>query len=160
MTDKAYSALIDLVTDICRRNGKTSLLWFGDKGTALAYTPAAHEMVMTVHRWFANKSCPGNYLYERHGEIAAEVNRRLSEEDDDMDVNRFGELWNELRKTLQDNDASSYSETARKWATDIGLIAGNGTTINGEPNYMWADMLTREQLVTVLYRFAQLIGKA
>ncbi|WP_338145576.1 phage tail tip lysozyme [Flavonifractor plautii] len=160
VTDKAYSALIDLVTDICRRNGKTSLLWFGDKDTALAYTPAAHEMVMTVHRWFANKSCPGNYLYERHGEIAAEVNRRLSEEDDDMDVNRFGELWNELRKTLQDNDASSYSETARKWATDIGLIAGNGTTINGEPNYMWADMLTREQLVTVLYRFAQLIGKA
>lgn len=160
VTDKAYAALIDLVTDICRRNGKTSLLWFGDKDTALAHTPAAHEMVMTVHRWFANKSCPGNYLYERHGEIAAEVNRRLSEEDDDMDVNRFGELWNELRKTLQDNDASSYSETARKWATDIGLIAGNGTTINGEPNYMWADMLTREQLVTVLYRFAQLIGKA
>jgi LysM repeat protein len=32
---------------------------------------------MTVHRWFANKSCPGDYLYERHGAIADEVNRRL-----------------------------------------------------------------------------------
>lgn len=160
VTDAAYNGLLDLVTDICKRNGKNKVVWFGDKTTTLAYTPESDEMVLTVHRWFANKACPGNYLYARHNEIAAEVNRRLSEEDDDMDVNRFGELWNELRKTLQDNDASSYSETARKWATDIGLIAGNGTTINGEPNYMWADMLTREQLVTVLYRFAQLIGKA
>ena len=32
---------------------------------------------MTVHRDFANKACPGEYLYSRHGEIAAEVNRRL-----------------------------------------------------------------------------------
>ena len=32
---------------------------------------------MTVHRWFANKSCPGDYLYSRHGQIASEVNARL-----------------------------------------------------------------------------------
>ena len=32
---------------------------------------------MTVHRWFANKSCPGDYLYNLHGEIAAEVTKRL-----------------------------------------------------------------------------------
>jgi len=78
VTDKAYSALLDLVTDICKRNGKTKLLWFGDKAKTLAYTPKTGEMVMTVHRWFANKSCPGEYLYSRHGEIAAEVTRRLS----------------------------------------------------------------------------------
>ena len=35
---------------------------------------------MTVHRDYANKSCPGDYLYNRHGEIAAEVNRRLNAE--------------------------------------------------------------------------------
>lgn len=78
VTDKAYSALIDLVTDICKRNGKTKILWFGDKNKTLAYTPKANEMVMTVHRWFANKACPGDYLYNLHDEIAAEVNRRLS----------------------------------------------------------------------------------
>lgn len=33
---------------------------------------------MTVHRWFANKVCPGDYLYSRHGKIAAETSRRLS----------------------------------------------------------------------------------
>ena len=78
VTDKAYSALLDLVTDICKRNGKTKILWFGDKNKTLAYTPKANEMVMTVHRWFANKACPGDYLYNLHGDIAAEVNRRLA----------------------------------------------------------------------------------
>jgi hypothetical protein len=78
VTDKAYNALLDLVTDICKRNGKTKILWFGDKNKTLAYTPKANEMVMTVHRWFANKACPGDYLYNLHDEIAAEVNRRLS----------------------------------------------------------------------------------
>lgn len=74
---KAYEALLDLVTDICRRNGKTKLLWFGEKERSLAYVPKETEMVMTVHRWFENKSCPGAYLFERHGAIAEEVNRRL-----------------------------------------------------------------------------------
>lgn len=79
VNEKAYAALLDLLTDICKRNGKTKVLWFGDKAKTLAYTPKADEMVLTVHRWFANKSCPGEYLYSRHGEIAAEVTRRLSD---------------------------------------------------------------------------------
>lgn len=78
VTDKAYAALLDLLTDICRRNGKTKLLWLGDKAKTLAYKPAAGEMLMTVHRWYANKACPGEYLFSRHGAIAAEVTRRLS----------------------------------------------------------------------------------
>ena len=41
---------------------------------------------------------------------------------------------------------------------DMGLITGNGTVINGEPNYMWQDLVTREQFVTVLYRLAQIMG--
>ena len=76
--DAVFAALLDLVTDICKRNGKKKLLWFGDKDKTLAYTPAADEMVLTVHRWFANKSCPGDYLYNRHAEIAATVTKRLN----------------------------------------------------------------------------------
>lgn len=79
VTAKAYAALLDLCTDICQRNGKKKLLWFGNKDKALAYVPKADEMVLTVHRWFANKACPGEYLYSRHGEIAAEVTRRLAD---------------------------------------------------------------------------------
>ena len=78
VTDAAYRSLLNLLTDICRRNGKTKLLWFGDKAKTLAYSPKSGEMVMTVHRWFANKACPGDYLYNLHPQIAAEVNRRLA----------------------------------------------------------------------------------
>lgn len=78
VTAEAYAGLLDLVTDICKRNGKTKILWFGDKAKTLAYQPKSNEMVMTVHRWFANKSCPGDYLYNLHDEIAAEVNKRLA----------------------------------------------------------------------------------
>lgn len=71
----------------------------------------------------------------------------------------FISLYNQMRKDLQDNNSSQYSEIARNWAIENGLIAGNGTLINGEPNYMWRDILTREQFVTVMYRFAQMLKK-
>lgn len=81
VTSQAMAALLDLLEDICRRHGKKKLLWFGDKGKTLAYTPAPDEMVLTVHRWFANKACPGQYLLDLHADIAAEVTRRLAEKD-------------------------------------------------------------------------------
>ena len=73
VTDKALAALIELCTDICKRNGIKKLLWKGDK----SLIGQVDKQNMTVHRWFANKSCPGDYLYERHGYIADEVNKRL-----------------------------------------------------------------------------------
>lgn len=112
----------------------------------------------------SNHSDVGQW-WPKHGKsmdaLRQEVEAILKmEDDDDMDVTRFTELWNEMRKSLQDNDSSTYSKEARNWAVSTGLVAGNGTTVNGEPNCMWEDVLTREQLVTVLYRFAQMIGKA
>ena len=73
VTEKAYAALIDLLVDICKRNGIKELKWKADK--SLIGQPDKQNM--TVHRWFANKSCPGTYLYERHAQIASEVNKRL-----------------------------------------------------------------------------------
>lgn len=77
MTDAVYSKLIDLCVDICKRNGKTKLLWFADKNKSLNYNPASNEMVLTVHRWFANKSCPGDWLYNRLGDVASKVTAKL-----------------------------------------------------------------------------------
>lgn len=77
MNDTVYECLIALCTDICRRNGKTKLLWFADKDKSLAYEPAADEMLITVHRWFANKSCPGDWLYSRLGDVADRVTTAL-----------------------------------------------------------------------------------
>ena len=78
MNNKVYNTLIELCTDICLRNGKKKLIWFGDKNKSLNYIPAADEMVLTVHRWFANKSCPGDWLYSRLGDVAAKVTARLN----------------------------------------------------------------------------------
>lgn len=73
ITEKAMTALIELCADICRRNGIKQLLWSGDKN--LVGNPAKQNL--TVHRWFANKACPGDYIYQRLGDIAAKVNAKL-----------------------------------------------------------------------------------
>lgn len=73
-----YEALINLCVDICERYGKKKLLWLGDKDKTLAYTPAADEMVLTAHRWFANKGCPGDWLYQREADLAAKVTAKLN----------------------------------------------------------------------------------
>ena len=72
-----YNKLVDLCVDICKRNGKKKLIWIADKNTALAYNPKSDEMQLTVHRWFANKSCPGDWLYNRLGELASTVTAKL-----------------------------------------------------------------------------------
>ncbi len=75
--DVVYQSLVKLCVDICKRNGKNRLIWFGDKDKTLAYTPKAGEMILTVHRWFANKSCPGNWMYARMGDLAEKVTVQL-----------------------------------------------------------------------------------
>lgn len=77
MNSAVYNSLVKLCIDICKRNGKKKLLWLGDKNKTLNYAPAADEMILTVHRWFANKSCPGNWLYARLGDLAARVTAAL-----------------------------------------------------------------------------------
>ena len=75
VTAEAYDALIRLVADICKRNGIKKLLWKADK----SLIGQVSKQNMTVHRWFANKACPGEYLYERHSDIAKKVNALLGE---------------------------------------------------------------------------------
>ena len=74
MHDCVYESLVKLCADICKRNGKTRLIWWPDKAKSLAYEPKSNEMLLTVHRWYANKSCPGDWLYNRLGDLAKRVN--------------------------------------------------------------------------------------
>lgn len=72
-----YTKLVELCVDICKRNGKTKVLWFGDKDKTLNYQPKSNEMVLTVHRWFANKSCPGDWMFSRMGQLADAINKAI-----------------------------------------------------------------------------------
>lgn len=73
ITDAAMNALIKLCADICKRNNIPKFLWKGDK----SLIGKVDQQNMTVHRWFAAKSCPGDYIYNRLGWIADEVNKLL-----------------------------------------------------------------------------------
>lgn len=86
VTKAAYAGLIKLLIDICKRNGKTKLVWFGDKTKSLAYKPKSDELLLTVHKWFANKDCPGSYLYSIHPQIVKEVNEALTKKEETKPV--------------------------------------------------------------------------
>ena len=77
MKPEVYSALVELCADICRRNGKRKLVWIADREKALSYEVRPDEMLLTVHRWFARKSCPGNWLFRKLGDLAQSVNSRF-----------------------------------------------------------------------------------
>lgn len=104
----------------------------------------------------SNHSDVGQW-WPKHGKsmdaLRKEVQAIIENGDEEVTLDQFKQLWYQFRKELQDNDSGDWSKEARDWAISTGLIAGNGTTVNGEPNYMWEDVPTREQLVTVLYRF-------
>lgn len=184
ITGAAYSSLVKLMADIAKRNDLGELEWHAD--SKLVGHP--DEQNVAVHRWFATKACPGDYIYNRLGNICRAANelnfgapaqpQEPEEDEEDMDQGKFNDLLNaaltqekfddmfsvamaEYRHTLQDNDSHEWSRTARDWAVKQGIFQGSTEMLGtGEPNYMWEDLLTREQAAAILYRFAKDHGLA
>lgn len=115
VNDRAFAALLDLVTDICKRNGIKKLVWSTKKADRVNHKNGCN---MTVHRDYANKSCPGDYLYNRHGEIAAEVNCRLGVADTAPDA---GAAQGVTVYTVKKGD--TLSQIAAKYGTTYQAIA-------------------------------------
>ena len=105
VNDKAYAALIDLCVDICQRNGIKKLVWSTDKNERVNHLNGCN---MTVHRDYANKSCPGDYLYERHGAIADAVNARLN-------VTEDTKAEAPVEPTLPEKLTTGYYRVRRAW---------------------------------------------
>lgn len=118
MNTAAYNKLIELCVDICKRNGKTKLLWFSDKTKSLNYTPKSNEMVLTVHRWFANKSCPGDWLYSRLDDVATEVTKKLTK--------KTTSTASTKEKKASESPKSSDKSLSGKYKTTIDLNIRNG----------------------------------
>ena len=137
-TEAAFESLIDLCVDICQRNGIKELIWKEGKQYCPAFTGNWAVCNMVPHRYTTDKgkSCPGNYLFSKYGEIAERVNARLKGEDDDMDINKLlSEMTNEqayelVKKaeihaaTLPDDD---WSEKEGWWekAKEAGVSDGS-----------------------------------
>lgn len=92
VNNRVYNSLIKLSADICKRNGIKKLLWKADK----SLVGQVDKQNMTVHRWFANKSCPGDYLYDLHGQIAKEVNTMLESEGNKVNFDEVVKSMKEL----------------------------------------------------------------
>ncbi len=121
VNSKAYASLINLVADICKRNGIKELKWKADK----SLIGQVNKQNMTVHRWFASTSCPGDYLYSRMGDIASKVNAKLNS----------GTISNSTRPVTPQPSTSTSSSSVKAGATVS--IAANATYYNGSSIPSW-----------------------
>jgi len=129
VSDAAYRSLIALCVDICRRNGIEKLNYTGDKSGNL-----------TAHRWFAATACPGDWLYSRFAQIAEEVNRALTQkEDDDMSYEQFKEYMTRYMNEAEVSEPSAWAKEACEKAIEKGVMQGNGAGA-----YNFQKPLTRE----------------
>ncbi len=146
----AIEALVKLLADICQRNGIPKLLWKGDKSLMGHWD----KQNMVVHRWTANKACPGDFLYNLHPKIASAVNEILEgKEEEEMDVEKLlKQLTPEMCYGIM-AEAMNYADTMLEpvwsrtdghWAkaTEKGIINGEGPE---RP-------MKRDEVVTILGR--------
>lgn len=140
VTEQALAALIDLLTDICRRNGIQKLLWRGDK----SLVGQVDKQNMTAHRWFAAKACPGDYLYSRFGDIAVRVNERLEEEH--VTQEQFNEMMEVYLTQQREKETSTWSKEAWEKAEAAEVFDGSAPQAP----------LSREQASLVLDRLGLL----
>ena len=146
---KAYAALLDLVTDICKRNGIKRLVWSTSKNDRVNHLNGCN---MTVHRDYANKSCPGDYLYSRHGQIAAEVNKRLEaakagKDEETMDTKQLTSCAD------TGDNPSAWAKEATDYCKRKGIFAGDGAG-----NYGWQKPITREATAQIIYNLLEAAG--
>lgn len=93
-------------------------------------------------------NCPGDYLYSRHGDIANRVNAILNgKEEEEMTQEQFNQMMNNWIAEQANLDPSSWSAEYRTWAEKNGLVSGDD-----KGRKMYKKYITREELVTVLYR--------
>lgn len=146
----AIEALVKLLADICQRNGIPKLLWKGDKSLMGHWD----KQNMVVHRWTANKACPGDFLYNLHSKIASAVNEILEgKEEEEMDIEKLlKQLTPEMCYGIM-AEAMNYADTMLEpvwsrtdghWAkaTEKGIINGEGPE---RP-------IKRDEVVTILGR--------
>ncbi|MDU0946473.1 MAG: N-acetylmuramoyl-L-alanine amidase [Anaerococcus vaginalis] len=124
VSDRVLATLIDLVTDICRRNGIKNCTFTGGK-----------DGVLQKHEWYANTNCPGPYLGSKFSYIASEVNKRLHGGSTSPSVTQSSSLYR-VRKSWSDAKSQKGAfrnlENARKCANanpGYSVYDANGNSV-------------------------------
>lgn len=122
ITDKALQGLVDLSADICERNNIPKLLWQNDK----SLIGKIDKQNITIHRWFSNTICPGDYIVSQLGEVASEVNKIL------------------LPKPIIPNPPANGEYLVKIKATSLNYRSGPGT------NYPTRGLVRKDQIFTII----------
>ena len=132
ITDKAYKATIKLVADICKRNGIKRITWIPEKNKNLAYVPAEDEVLMTAHRFWASKLCPGQWWIDHFPSLQKAVQTEL-------DIIPWGveDYVDGLYKYALErkHDAKGYQEWCRKLMSGESTPAQVAWGFFGSPEY-------------------------
>lgn len=119
VSDKTIARAIDLIADICKRNGISKLNYTGDlKGN------------LCMHRWVASTSCPGPYLSKQFNRIANGVNSLLNAK---LDVDGIGgpltvTRMQEFFGTMQDGVISGQKKEYAKYYPALTAVEFDDTT--------------------------------
>jgi len=114
------------VTDICKRNNILKLVWSTDKNTRINHLNGAN---MTVHRDYANKSCPGDYLYSKMSDIASQVNALLGASDDTSSSDE------DTTSTATNTSYPATPFTVQVLVSDLNIRTGAGTSYSKTGKY-------------------------
>lgn len=140
-----YREAVELTAYLCKMYNLNPLA----DGVVICHSEGYRRGIASGHsdveHWFPKF---GKTMDNFRADAAAEM------EGDNVTQEQFEAMYSAMIKKKEDNDAGSWSATARAWAVENGIFAGGGNA-----NYMWERPMTREELATTLYRFAQLMGK-
>lgn len=146
VSDTALAALINLLEDICKRNGIEKLVWSDSKDDRVNHRNGCN---MTVHRDFQATLCPGPYLYSKQKWIADKVNERLEGK---VTYEQWKEYAEQYEKERAAKPADTWAEPYVKWADDNGIMEGD------ERGFRAQDPIRREEAAAVSYSTVKAIA--
>lgn len=141
-----YQVAVELTADLCGCFG----LEPEENGVVICHAEGYRKGISSNHadveHWFSRF---GVTMEDFRKDVRAVMDgEKLTVEGAD-----FAKAFEDYRKSLRDNDHAQWSAQALEWAKSRGLFAG-APGENGEPNYMWEDFVTREQLAVILHKLS------
>ncbi|MCM1232187.1 MAG: peptidoglycan recognition protein family protein [Ruminococcus flavefaciens] len=162
--DKVYKEAVELTAYLCQLynlNPQGTVTYNGVKVPVILCHQDSYQLGLgsnhgDVLHWFPKFGKSMQTVRDDVSALLAETNNK--KEEPEVTYEQWKAFMTQYRKELQDNDCGEWSKAAREWCIQQGIFAGGGNGPDGLPNYMWQDLLTREQAAALFYRYAQLAG--
>lgn len=121
LPDAVWKSLVELCADICRRNGKTRLVYRGKSSFGnVDYSDLADtDMLLTKHKWFAGTDCPGPWLDGQFNRLVSEVNAKLSGGSAKTKVS-IADVAARIHYDMVTDERNGYSQSPVRWGGDYG----------------------------------------